>query len=62
MDLVNLAPTERINQMVAAMKPGSVIVDLAAEAGGNCETTVPGQLTTHKGVTIIGPFELESYV
>jgi NAD(P) transhydrogenase len=36
------------------MKPGSVIVDLAAEAGGNCERTVPGQLTVHKGVTIIG--------
>lgn len=48
--------------MVAAMKPGSVVVDLAAEAGGNCETTVPGQLTTHKGVTIIGPSELGSYL
>ncbi len=42
--------------MVAAMKPGSVIVDLAAEAGGNCEATVPGQLVTHKDVTIIGLF------
>lgn len=40
--------------MVAAMKPGSVIVDLAAEAGGNCEVTVPGQLVSHKGVTVIG--------
>jgi NAD(P) transhydrogenase len=40
--------------MVAAMKPGSVIVDLAAEAGGNCEVTVPGKLITHKDVTIIG--------
>lgn len=36
------------------MKPGSVIVDLAAEAGGNCEATVPGMLVTYKDVTIIG--------
>ena len=40
--------------MVAAMKPGSVVVDLAAEAGGNCEITVPGQLAHHRGVTVIG--------
>ena len=40
--------------MVSAMKPGSVVVDLAAEAGGNCEITVPGELVTHKGVTVIG--------
>ena len=36
------------------MKPGSVVVDLAAEAGGNCENTVPGQLVHHRGVTVIG--------
>jgi NAD(P) transhydrogenase len=36
------------------MKPGSVIVDLAAEAGGNCVATSPGQLIEHNGVTIIG--------
>lgn len=36
------------------MKPGSVIVDLAAEAGGNCAVTQPGQLITHKGVKVIG--------
>ncbi|PQE09449.1 hypothetical protein CJF31_00004313 [Rutstroemia sp. NJR-2017a BVV2] len=48
------APRLITEEMVAAMKPGSVIVDLAAEAGGNCERTVPGQLTVHKGVTIIG--------
>lgn len=42
--------------MVAAMKPGSVIVDLAAEAGGNCEATVPGKLTTYNDVTVIGEF------
>ncbi len=47
--------------MVAAMKPGSVIVDLAAEAGGNCWATVPGQLATHKGVTIIGLAEHHSF-
>lgn len=40
--------------MIAAMKPGSVIVDLAAEAGGNCVATKPGELYTYKGVTIIG--------
>jgi NAD(P) transhydrogenase len=49
-------------QMVAAMKPGSVIVDLAAEAGGNCERTVPGQLTVHKGVTIIGLFHATEWL
>ena len=43
-----------IAQMVAAMKPGSVIVDLAAEQGGNCEATKPGELHVHRGVTIIG--------
>lgn len=36
------------------MKPGSVIVDLAAEAGGNCVATTPGELIDHHGVTIIG--------
>lgn len=41
--------------MVEAMKPGSVVVDLAAEAGGNCEATVPGELNvTSGGVTVIG--------
>ena len=42
--------------MVAAMKQGSVIVDLAAEAGGNCEATRPGQVHVHRGVTVIGMF------
>lgn len=41
-------------QMVAAMKQGSVIVDLAAETGGNCALTKPGELYVHDGVTIIG--------
>ena len=41
--------------MVADMKPGSVIVDLAAERGGNCDLTVPNEkITTDNGVTIVG--------
>lgn len=36
------------------MKPGSVVVDLAAEAGGNCEATEPGKLAKYEGVTVIG--------
>ena len=43
--------TER---MVSAMKPGSVIVDLAAEGGGNCEVTQPGKVVVHNHVTVIG--------
>jgi proton-translocating NAD(P)+ transhydrogenase subunit alpha len=45
---------------VAAMRPGSVIVDLAAEAGGNCELTEPGQDVVREGVTIVGQTELPS--
>ena len=46
---------------VAGMKPGSVVVDLAAEAGGNCELTSPGQtITTDNGVRIAGPLNLPS--
>ncbi|KAH8434490.1 putative nicotinamide nucleotide transhydrogenase [Aspergillus melleus] len=48
------APKLITKEMIAAMKPGSVVVDLAAEAGGNCEATIPGQLTTYKDVTVIG--------
>ncbi|KAL4804958.1 NAD(P) transhydrogenase beta subunit-domain-containing protein [Aspergillus unguis] len=48
------APKLITKEIVAAMKPGSVIVDLAAEAGGNCELTVPGELATYNDVTIIG--------
>lgn len=54
------APKLITKEMVAAMKPGSVIVDLAAEAGGNCEATVPGQLANYKDVTIIGYTDLPS--
>ena len=39
---------------VAAMRPGSVIVDLAAETGGNCELTAPGEEVVREGVTIVG--------
>jgi NAD(P) transhydrogenase subunit alpha len=42
------------------MQPGSLIVDLAAEAGGNCELTKPGQTVVHNGVKIIGPLNLPS--
>jgi NAD(P) transhydrogenase subunit alpha len=45
---------------VAAMRPGSVIVDLAAEAGGNCELTEPGEEVVRENVTIIGPTNLPS--
>lgn len=46
--------------MLVAMKPGSVVVDLAAEAGGNCVATVPGKLIQHQGVTVIGYTDLPS--
>jgi NAD(P) transhydrogenase subunit alpha len=46
--------------MVLAMRPGSVIVDLAAEGGGNCELTVPGESIIRHGVTILAPFNLPS--
>lgn len=46
--------------MVAAMKPGSVIVDLAAEAGGNCELTRPGETVLANNVKICGPLNLPS--
>jgi NAD(P) transhydrogenase subunit alpha len=49
------APVIVTSEMVAAMKAGSIIVDLAAEAGGNCAETVPGEvITTPNGVTILG--------
>src|SRR5688572_19074620 len=49
------APILLTTEMVDAMAPGSVIVDLAAERGGNCELTRPDEVVRHKGVTIIGP-------
>jgi H+-translocating NAD(P) transhydrogenase subunit alpha len=45
---------------VAAMRDGSVIVDLAAEAGGNCELTMPGEVVVREGVTIVGRTDLPS--
>ncbi|KAI0321656.1 PNTB-domain-containing protein [Amylostereum chailletii] len=54
------APKLITNAMIAAMKQGSVVVDLAAEAGGNCEATKPGELHVHRGVTIIGYTDLPS--
>ncbi|OAG03291.1 NAD(P) transhydrogenase mitochondrial precursor [Paraphaeosphaeria sporulosa] len=54
------APKLITKAMLGAMKPGSVVVDLAAEAGGNCEATVPGQLAKYQGVTVIGYTDLPS--
>lgn len=56
------APTLLTQAMVASMADGSVIVDIAAEAGGNCELTVPGQPVTRNGVTIVGAVNLPSTV
>jgi NAD(P) transhydrogenase subunit alpha len=49
-------------EMVASMAPGSVIIDLAGERGGNCELTRPGEIVVEHGVTIIGWFNLASTV
>ena len=49
-------------QMVKGMRPGSVIVDLAAEGGGNCELTRPGENIVVDGVTILGPINLPSTI
>jgi NAD(P) transhydrogenase subunit alpha len=54
------APKLWFTDMVELMKPGSVIVDLAAEKGGNCELTRPGEVIEHKGVTIVGYTDLAS--
>ena len=54
------APTLVDKAMVESLKPGSVIVDLAAEAGGNCELTQVGETVEHQQVRIIGPVNLPS--
>jgi NAD(P) transhydrogenase subunit alpha len=54
------APKLITADMVKSMKPGSVIVDMAAEQGGNCELTVPNQVTVVHGVTIVGYTDLVS--
>ena len=54
------APKLITAEMVESMKPGSVIVDMAAEQGGNCELTVPDQAVVRHGVTIVGYTDLVS--
>jgi NAD(P) transhydrogenase subunit alpha len=54
------APRLITAEMVQTMRPGSVIVDMAAEQGGNCELTVPGQAVVRHGVTIVGYTDLAS--
>src|SRR5947209_3349939 len=56
------SPVLVTREMVAGMAPGSVIVDLAAERGGNCESTRPGEKVVEHGVTIIGWYNLASTV
>jgi len=56
------APILITEEMVRGMRPGSVIVDLAAEQGGNCALTEPGQEVVKHGVVIIGPVNLPSTV
>lgn len=56
------APILVTTEMVEDMQPGSVIVDLAAENGGNCELTDPGAIVDHQQVKIIGPVNLPSSV
>jgi NAD(P) transhydrogenase subunit alpha len=52
------APVLVTQEMVETMKPGSVIVDLAVERGGNCPLSKPGEIVIHKGVTIMGNLNL----
>ena len=54
------APVLITRTMAEAMLPGSVIVDIAAERGGNCELTRAGETVVHNGVTILGPLNLPS--
>ncbi len=55
-------PSPRIISKAAVerMKPGAVIIDLAAEGGGNCEATVPGRKIEHQGVLVYGPLNVPS--
>ena len=54
------APLLITREMVESMRPGSVIVDLAAESGGNCELSEPGQTTIAHEVIIVAPFNVPS--
>ncbi len=56
------APTLLSAETVAEMKPGSVVIDLAALQGGNCPLTVADQVVVHNGVTIVGPTNLPAQV
>jgi NAD(P) transhydrogenase subunit alpha len=56
------APVLVTREMVESMAPGSVVVDLAAEQGGNCEVTRPDQAVEVKGVTVLGPTNLPASV
>lgn len=54
------APKILSKEMVEGMKPGSVVVDILADMGGNCELTHPGKTIHHNGVTILGPINIPS--
>ena len=56
------APVLVTAEMAGAMAPGSVIVDIAAERGGNCELTRPGETVVHQGITILGPVNLPATI
>jgi NAD(P) transhydrogenase subunit alpha len=56
------APILVTRDMVLAMQPGSVIVDIAAERGGNCEVTRPGESIVEQGVLVMGPLNVPSLV
>ena len=56
------APTLITAEMVSGMRPGSIVVDLAAEGGGNCELTRPRETVQAHGVTIAGPVNLPSAI
>ncbi|CAN5680811.1 Re/Si-specific NAD(P)(+) transhydrogenase subunit alpha [soil metagenome] len=56
------APILLTKEMVEEMKPGSVVVDLAAENGGNCELTDPGAIVDHQQIKIVGPVNIPSSV
>jgi NAD(P) transhydrogenase subunit alpha len=56
------APILVTAEMASALQPGSVIVDIAAERGGNCELTHPGQTVLHQGISILGPVNIPSSI
>jgi NAD(P) transhydrogenase subunit alpha len=56
------APVLVTDEMLAGMRPGSVVVDLAAEQGGNCEASSPGETVTRHGVTVMAPLNLATTV